>query len=287
MDMVQKLNSRGYARLGVTNAESDTVTENAAEVPKEAILTEVESTAASEEPRSVTAEATPPALEPAPTAVTPSPSPAVAAQITSPAIAEETPSATAEATPPAVEPVPIAAAPSPTPAVAEPTPLPVIAETTPPPAATKPTSPTAETVPAPPPSPSRVAENNRPFTVSKVSSLSHDEVIPNDLGKHVPIKLVDIRMSNLRYGFNFDSPRPKFYDFDYFLYEDLRVFDKEVVGMQYDFLVNANYMKLRSKNAYFYVMNPTNGPADYTSLNGMMSTVTIIFAGLDLCNIKI
>ncbi|XP_047122226.1 vegetative cell wall protein gp1-like [Schistocerca piceifrons] len=119
------------------------------------------------------------------------PSPAVTAQTTSPEIAEETPSATAEATPPAVELVPIAAAPSPTPAVVEPTPLPVIAETTPPPAATKPTSPTAETVPAPPPSPSRVAEKNRPVTVSKVSSLSQDEVIPNDLGKHVPIKLMD------------------------------------------------------------------------------------------------
>ncbi|XP_049957740.1 calphotin-like [Schistocerca serialis cubense] len=188
---VVPVSSSQKVSLGVTNAESDTVTVNAAEVPKEAILTEVESTAASEEPRSVTAEVTPPALEPAPTAVTPSPSPAVAAQNTSPAIAEETPSATAEATPPAVEPVPIAAAPSPTPAVAEPTPLPVIAETTPPPAATKPTSPTAETVPAPPPSPSRVAEKNRPVTVSKVPSLSHDQVIPNDLGKHVPIKLVD------------------------------------------------------------------------------------------------
>ncbi|XP_049786002.1 uncharacterized protein LOC126188440 [Schistocerca cancellata] len=161
---VVPVSSSQKVSLGVTNAESDTVAENAAEVPKEAILTEVESTAASEEPHSVTAEVTPPALEPAPTAVTPSPSPAVAAQTTSPAIAEETPSATAEATPPAVEPVPIAAAPSPTPAVAEPTPLPVITETTPPPAATKPTSPTAETLPAPPPSPSRVAEKNRPVT---------------------------------------------------------------------------------------------------------------------------
>ncbi|XP_047100341.1 extensin-like [Schistocerca piceifrons] len=141
---VVPVSSSQKVSLGVTNAESDTVTENAAEGPKEAILTEVESTAASEEPRSVTAEATPPALERAPTAVTPSPSPAVTAQTTSPEIAEETPSATAEATPPAVELVPIAAAPSPTPAVVEPTPLPVIAETTPPPAATKPTSPTAE-----------------------------------------------------------------------------------------------------------------------------------------------
>ncbi|XP_049771500.1 calphotin-like [Schistocerca cancellata] len=119
---VVPVSSSQKVSLGVTNAESDTVAENAAEVPKEAILTEVESTAASEEPHSVAAEVTPPALEPAPTAVTPSPSPAVAAQTTSPAIAEETPSATAEATPPAVEPVPIAAAPSPTPAVAEPTP---------------------------------------------------------------------------------------------------------------------------------------------------------------------
>ncbi|XP_047105197.1 translation initiation factor IF-2-like [Schistocerca piceifrons] len=161
---VVPVSSSQKVSLGVTNAESDIVTENAAETPKEAILTEVESTAASEEPCSVTAEVTPPALEPAPTAVTPSPSPAIAAQTTSPAIAEETPSATAEATPPAVEPVPIAAAPSPTPVVAEPTPLPVIAETIPPPAATKPTSPTAETVPAPPPSPSRVAEKNRPVT---------------------------------------------------------------------------------------------------------------------------
>ncbi|XP_049939146.1 mucin-2-like [Schistocerca serialis cubense] len=178
---VVPVSSSQKVSLGVTDAELDTVTENAAEVPKEAILTEVESTAGSEEPRSVTAEVTPPALERAPTAVTPSPSPAVTAQTTSPEIAEET--ATAEATPPAVELVPIAAAPSPTPAVAEPTPLPVIAETIPPP--------TAETVQAPPPSPSRVAEKNRPVTVSKVSSLSHDEVIPNDLGKHVPIKLVD------------------------------------------------------------------------------------------------
>ncbi|XP_049766379.1 calphotin-like [Schistocerca cancellata] len=203
---VVPISSSQKVSLGVTNAESDTVAENAAEVPKEAILTEVESTAASEEPHSVTAEVTPPALEPAPTAVTPSPSPAVAAQTTSPAIAEETPSATAEATPPAVEPVPIAAAPSPTPAVAEPTPLPVITETTPPPAATKPTSPTAETLPAPPPSPSRVAEKNRPVTVSKVSSLSHDEVIPNDLGKHVPIKLVD---SKVKQTSNRVSNRPK------------------------------------------------------------------------------
>ncbi|XP_049942854.1 mucin-7-like [Schistocerca serialis cubense] len=95
---------------GMTNAESDTVTENAAEVPKAAILTAVELTAASEEPPSVTAEV-------APLATTPSPS--------LPAAAEETPSATAEAAPPAVEPVTIAAAPSPTPAVAEPTALPI------------------------------------------------------------------------------------------------------------------------------------------------------------------
>ncbi|XP_047118257.1 arabinogalactan protein 1-like [Schistocerca piceifrons] len=195
---VVPVSSSQKVSLGVTDAELDTVTENAAEVPKEAILTEVESTAASEEPRSVTAEVTPPALERAPTAVTPSPSPAVTAQTTSPEIAEETPSATAEATPPAVELVPTAAAPSPTPAVVEPTPLPVIAETTPPP--------TAETVQAPPPSPSRVAEKNRPVTVSKVSSLSHDEVIPNDLGKHVPIKLVD---SKVKQTSNRVSNRPK------------------------------------------------------------------------------
>ncbi|XP_049794693.1 uncharacterized protein LOC126204361 [Schistocerca nitens] len=145
---------------GMTNAESDTETENAAEVPKAAILTAVESTAASEEPPSVTAEVAPPATTPSP----------------SPAAAEETPSATAEAAPPAVEPVPIAAAPSPTPVVAEPTALPVIAGRIPPPPATRPTSPPVETEPAPPPSSSGLAEKNRPVTVSKVSSLSHDEV---------------------------------------------------------------------------------------------------------------
>ncbi|XP_049764430.1 uncharacterized protein LOC126092747 [Schistocerca cancellata] len=88
------------------------------------------------------------------------------------------------------------ATPSSTPAVAEPTPLPVIAETTPPPAADKPTSPPAETEPAPPPSSSGVAEKNRPVTVSKVSSLSHDEVVPNDLGKYVLRKLVDTTPSS-------------------------------------------------------------------------------------------
>ncbi|XP_049772424.1 fibrous sheath CABYR-binding protein-like [Schistocerca cancellata] len=164
----------------------------------------VESTAVSEEPPSVTAEVTPPAIEPAPTAATSSP--AVAEQTPSPAIAEEIPSATAEATPPAVEPVPIAAAPSPTLAVAEPTPLTVIAETTPPPAATKPTSPPEKTEPAPPPSSSGVAEKNRPVTVSKVSSLSHDEVVPNDFGKHDLIKLVD---SEVKQTSNHVSGRPK------------------------------------------------------------------------------
>ncbi|XP_049782428.1 uncharacterized protein LOC126184108 [Schistocerca cancellata] len=122
------------------------------------------------------------------------------------AIAKETPSATAEATPPSVEPVPTAAAPSPTPAVVDPTPLPVIAETTSPPAATKPTSQPAETEPAPPPSSSGVAEKNRSVTVSKVSPLSHDEVAPNDLGKHVLIKLVD---SEVKETSNCVSSRPK------------------------------------------------------------------------------
>ncbi|XP_047098703.1 mucin-7-like [Schistocerca piceifrons] len=125
--------------------------------------TAVESTAASEEPPSVTAEVAPPATPPSP----------------SPAAAEETPSATAEAAPPAVEPVTIAAALSPTPAVAEPTALPVIAGTTPPPAATRPTpppaatrpnSPPAETEPAPPPSTSGLAEKNRPVTIAHSST---------------------------------------------------------------------------------------------------------------------
>ncbi|XP_047121363.1 vegetative cell wall protein gp1-like [Schistocerca piceifrons] len=181
----------------MTNAVSDTVTENTAEVHKAAKLTAVESTSVSEEPLSVTAEVTPPALEPAPTSATPSPSPAVA---------KETPPATAEAAPPAEEPVSTAAAPSPTPAVAEPTPLPVISETTTSPAATKPTSPPAETEPAPPSSSSGVGEKNRSVTVSKVSSLTHDEVAPNDLGKHVLIKLVD---SEVKQTSNCVSSRPK------------------------------------------------------------------------------
>ncbi|XP_049796410.1 olfactomedin-like protein 2B [Schistocerca nitens] len=131
---------------GMTNAESYSVTENAAEVPKAAILTAV-----SEEPVSVTA----------------------------------------EATPPTVQPVPTAAAPSPSPTVVDPTPFPVIPETNSQPAATKSTNPPAETEPAPPPSSPGVEEKNRSVAVSKVSSLSHDEVVPNDLGKQVLIKLVD------------------------------------------------------------------------------------------------